>query len=438
MKIILDFVRTYVQIILPIAGFGAVTFMIFGVVVFFTDWRRSVRIVVRIIVPLLVIAVAVLAAGRLIATRSQPKRAPIKNPATLVNVVVAKTGSHRVSVPAMATVTAARRVVIRPEVAGRIVEQCPQLLPGGLCKKGDVLATIDPRDYEFAMQQAQSEVDQAQSELALEQGRQTIAKREWELLGKEVPKSAASQGLALRKPQLAAARARLGAAESRLSFAKLNLERTTIRSPFNAVVAEENAEVGQLVDRATSLATLIGTDAFWLRASIPIGRLRLIALPGADGKGGSKVRVIQVTGDGDEAVRQGRVVRLLSDMDKRSRMARLLIEVDDPLALADGARTPLLADSRVQVEIEAAPMERVIEISRAALREGGRVWIMDANDQLEMRKVRVAWHAKDTVLVHIFDEKDGTGIRGDERIVTSLVSAPTPGMALRITDKDGK
>jgi len=83
MKIILDFVRTYLQILLPIAGFGALTFMIFGVILFFTDWRRSARILVRIIVPLLMIAAAFLAAGRLIATRSQPKRAPIKDPAAL-------------------------------------------------------------------------------------------------------------------------------------------------------------------------------------------------------------------------------------------------------------------------------------------------------------------------------------------------------------------
>lgn len=438
MKLITDFLTQFRYIITPVVAFGAVTFMIFGLVILFTDWRRSARILVKIILPLIVIAAAGGAAARLIMTRSEPDWAPAKSLVVPVTVRVVKLGSHKVSVPAMASVTAARTVVLKPEVTGRIVEQCPQLVPGGLCKEGMELVKIDPRDYEHAVDQAQAEVDQAGSQLELEEGRQIIAKREWDLLRDNVPKSETSEGLALRKPQLTAARAGLAAAESRLKLAKLHLERTTIYTPFNAVVTEEKAEFGQVVDRATTLATLIGTDQFWLRVSIPLARLRFVILPDAEGEGGSRVRIIQAAGDGEEMLRDGRVIRLLGDMDKRSRMARLLVEVDDPLGLKEKGRAPLFAGSYVRVEIEGRPIERAAKIPRAALREGGRVWIMDADDKLEMRKVEVAWQTRDSVLVHAFDDKNGAGIRDGERIVMGLISAPVPGMVLRVASEDNE
>jgi len=422
-------------------------------------------LLLKIVLSLVVLAAAAGGAWMLFKTRPKPERAEPKKLVEIVNVVEAKVGSYAVSVPVMATVTPARRIVLKSEVSGRIIERCPQMLLGGLCKKGDLLVRIDPREYEFAVRQAQAVVDQAQSELSLEEGRQVIAKSEWALLGAEVPKSEASRKLALREPQLTAARARLSAAKSRLDLAKLNLERTTIRAPFNAKVVAEKAESTQLIERSTELATLIGTDKFWLRASIPVDRLRLISLPDIQGEGGSSVKVILLPrrngkggsdskvillpgpdgkseaneklipgGKGAGSVRLGRVIRLLGDVDERSRMARLLIEVDDPLALKDPERVPLLAGSRVQVLIDAIPIEGVVKISRAALREGERVWIMDAKDQLDVRKVKVAWRARDSVLVHTFDK--GTGIREGERIVTSLLSVAKREMALKIEGED--
>ncbi len=424
-----------VSLVAILAAIGA------GILLFVRSFPRRARMWIAIVAPLAVLGAASYAALHFYATRPETARTKPKSPVKLVNVVVAKVGSHKVSVPAMATVVAARTVVLKSQVRGRIIEQCPQMLLGGLCKKGDVLLRIDPREYEFAVDQAQAAVDQAQSELSLEEGRQVIAKSEWALLGAEVPRSEASRKLALREPQLTAARARLSAARSRLDLAKLNLERTTIRAPFNAKVVEGGAdlkmelkaEVGQVVDGSTSLARLIGTDKFWLRASLPVGRLQLIRLPGSDGKGGADVKIILGAGNGRDVVRQGRVIRLLGDTDSRSLMARMLIEVDDPLALEDVHLVPLLAGGRVRVEIDAIPIEGVVKVSRAALREGDRVWIMDAKDKLDVRRVKVAWRAKDSVLVHTFDK--GTGIRDGERIVTSLLSMAKRGADLKIEGK---
>ncbi len=408
-----------------------------GVVVAIRRLPRRVGFWMMVPLPIAVLMIAAGGAGYVIVTKPPPERKETETLATLVEVEAATTGTYPVHVPAMAMVTPSRTVVIRPEVAGRIIEPCPQLVPGGLCKEGAVLARIDPRDYALAVEQAAADVAQARSQLELEKGRGEIARREWALLESDLAKSAATQELALRKPQLASAKARFDSAQSRLAFAKLNLERTTIRTPFNAVVTEERAELGQLVDRSMNLATLVGTDAFWLRVSIPLDRLRFVVVPGADGEGGSTARVILTTRQGGETERQARVVRLLSDTDPRSRMARLLLEVKDPLGLEKPGRTPLLAGSRVRVEIEGRVLENVVRLPRTALREGGMVWIMDDEDRLEMRKLKVIWYEKDHVLAEPRGEDD-TGVRAGERVVLGLIATPVPGMALRLEELEEK
>ena len=86
----------------------------------------------------------------------------------------------------MGTVVPAESVTLQPQVDGEIVFVSDDLEPGGLLSAGDELLRIDPRDYELAVLQRESEVAQAQSTLRLEQGQQSIAKREFELLSESM------------------------------------------------------------------------------------------------------------------------------------------------------------------------------------------------------------------------------------------------------------
>ena len=86
-------------------------------------------------------------------------------------------GSARTRIDAMGTVVPAESVTLQPQVGGEIVFVSDDLEPGGLFSTGDELLRIDPRDYELAVLQRESEVAQAQSTLRLEQGQQTIANR---------------------------------------------------------------------------------------------------------------------------------------------------------------------------------------------------------------------------------------------------------------------
>jgi len=383
--------------------------------------------ILRRLLPLVIIAVGVLGAWWLVANRPRAQREHLEPVPPIARVVQAERTTERVRVAAMGTVLAAKRVVLQPEVSGRIVGQSSQLLPGGLFRKGDVILRIDPRDYETAVKQQEAAVEQARLEVQLEKGRQVIAQREWTLLEEDIALDQASQELALRKPQRKNAQVSLEAAESTLEQARLQLERTKVYAPFNAVVQEEFVDEGQLVNPQTRLATLIGTDQFWVQVSIPVDRLRWLAFSGTEGTDASDVTVIQEVSWDAQIERPARLVRLLGDLDPVGRMARVLVEIDDPLDLKSDANPhtiPLMLGAYVRVEIKGKSVEEVFSVPRTSIREGEQVWIMDEEGRLVFRPVEVLHRSKDRVLIR-------NGLEGGERIVTNRIPSPLPGMKLR-------
>jgi RND family efflux transporter MFP subunit len=388
----------------------------------------SGRRILRWVLPLVVLAAGIFGARWLVVNRPRAERAEVEPIPPLVRVAAAVRSAEPVTIVAMGTVVPARRVVLQAEVSGRIVAQSPQLLPGGLFQKGDVILQIDPRDYETAVQQQKAAVEQARLEVQLEAGRQVIAEREWRLLEEDIPLDQASQELALRRPQQKNARVSLEAAEAALEQARLQLERTTVHAPFNAVVQEEFVDVGQLVSPQTQLATLIGSDRFWVQVSIPVDRLGWLSFSGTEAVGGARVRVIQeITGE-VSIERPGHLVRLLGDLDPVGRMARVLVEIEDPLGLNSSKAPqgiPLMLGAYVRVEIEGRAAEEAFSLPRTAIREGDRVWIANEEDRLEVRPVDVLWRGKDKVLIR-------KGLRDGDRVVTDSIPLPIPNMKLRV------
>lgn len=382
----------------------------------------------RWLLPVIVLAAGVFGAWWLVANRPRAQREHLEPIPPLAQVVEARRSTEPVTIVAMGTVVPAKRVVLQPEVSGRIVEQSSQLLPGGLFRAGEVILQIDPRDYEAMVKQQEAAVEQARLEVELEKGRQVIAKREWGLLEEDIPLDQASQDLALRKPQQKNARVALEAAESALEQARLQLARTTVYAPFNAVVQEEFVDEGQLVSPQTQLATLIGSDRFWVQVSIPVDRLRWLVFSGTEASRESKVKVVQeVTGE-VSIERSARLVRLLGDLDPVGRMARVLVEIEDPLGLnskKSPTHLPLMLGAYVRVEIEGRMAEEVFSLPRTAIREGDQVWIVDQEDRLAVRPVQVIWRNKDTVLLR-------DGLRDGDRVVTNSIPLPIPNMKLRV------
>ena len=109
-------------------------------------------------------------------------------------------------------VSAAQRVQLSAQVAGRIFQVEQDAIPGATLVKNQKIATIEKQDYRLQVQQQQAAVIQAQATLDLEKGQGQLAKEEYELAKSQLNSSLKNNDLVLRKPQIAAAMAKLSLA----------------------------------------------------------------------------------------------------------------------------------------------------------------------------------------------------------------------------------
>jgi len=389
--------------------------------------RRWKTVVFRGLLPLVVIAVGAGVALWLMETGPQAKPRPKVRNATPVAVRAVDYSAQQTVIAGMGTVAAACTVELKPQVNGEIIELNKDLVPGGHFSKGQTLLKIDPTDYRLTVRELATDVAKAESDLQLEQGNQLIAQKEYKLLGETV--SDQERALMLRQPQLENLRATLEAAQTKLDQARVDLARTEIKVPFNAVVQSRAVTLGTRASESTVLATLVGTDAYWVEVSVPVSQLRWVRIPQSQGDEGALVRIYDTAAWGDGVFRQGRVIRLESGLEEQGRMARLLVRVEDPLNLkSDNTDKPrMLIGSYVRVEIEGKSVASAAAIEREFIRNGNSVWVMNPEGNLAIRPVTIAFRGAHQLLVT-------GGIEPGEQLVITDLAAPVAGMALSTAD----
>jgi len=227
-------------------------------------------------------------------------------------------------------------------------------------------------------------------------------------------------------PQLESAKAAVEMAQANLEKAQLDLERTVIKSPFNAIILEENIEVGAQVQPSKQLARLAGTDEYWVEISLPLDRLRWIgAYPG---KIKNVPALIQYpNGEAGTTVWHGTVLNIKGELEQKGRMVRLIVNVKNPLGKKTGNHSGpvLIAGSHVRVAIYGRNLKNVYVIPRSALHENDTVWVANVDDKLKLRKVEVKWKERDEVVI-------SSGIKPGERLIISDLAAPVEGMLLTV------
>lgn len=279
------------------------------------------------------------------------------------------------------TVVAHREVDVIAQVSGQIVETSPQFVDGGVVRKGELLVELEQADYLYALANAQAQLAQAAELLATERGRGRQARREWRDLG-----NADANSLALREPQLAAAEANHAGAKAARDQAQLNLERTRITAPFDALVMSINADLGQFVGGATSLARLASTD--WAEVQLPLTDRQLERLPplavAADGTFKPLDATVTARFAGKDWSWQAKIVRSQAQINRDSRVLYVVAKIDAPFILPAGSeRPPLRLGQFVQVAIAATPLPNTISVPREAVVDQQAVWVLDKDNRLQ-------------------------------------------------------
>ena len=354
--------------------------------------------------------------------RPRPERKKPVPSAQIVTVRELAVTSQQVVVPVMGSVVPAAEIDLKSRVAGEVLWVHSEFVEGGIVKKGQTLLRIDPTEYELALIRKKAVLEGAILDLKTEEGRQSIAKSEWEILGLEEKATDMDRELALRQPQLAANRANLEAARAEVKQAELDLVRTAIKAPFNAVIRSADVNVGAQITVQGTLAHLVGSDSFFIEALLPLDRLEWVHIPENSRNTGSKAEIVSDSG----RVLTGRIYKLLGDIEPDGRLAKIFIQLNDPLDLnrQNGDRRPLLLGDYVSARIEGRSVQNVFIIERQHIRDGNRVYIADEDDRLQVHTVDIIWNSTDHVLVR--------GLVEGERLIISDVPAPVEGMRVRV------
>ena len=387
-----------------------------------------IKLILRIILPILVLAGAGYATVTIIRNRPAPETRVAEIPLPLVETMEA--GYSNVTLSVFAEGTVAPRTVseLTPEVSGRVIDVAESLVVGGFFEKEDVLLRLDSRDYELAVTRSQAAIAQAKLRLETERQEAAVAMEEWELLGSGRPTP-----LAMREPQIAEAQAALASAEAVSQQAEYDLERTVVRAPFAGRVRQERVDVGQFVARGNSVATLYAVDAAEVRLPIPDSELAFLNLPLAyrdDEVAIGSVRGPRVTLRSEFAGRRhewrGTIVRTEGEIDPRTRMVHAIARVEDPYARgSDPNRPPLAVGMFVEAEIIGRSSGRVMVLPRTVLRGADRVLIVDDADHVRFRQVELFRLERDRILVK-------SGIEEGDRIIVSPLENAVDGMPVQV------
>jgi len=301
------------------------------------------------------------------------------------------------------------------QVSGQVVELSDAFVRGGFVKQGQLLARIDPNDYEAALIEAQASLASARASLETERAQGKVAEQEW----KEITSSSPTE-LSLRKPQLAQELARVKAAQASVLRAERNMERTEVKAPFDAMIEARNIGLGSFVGTGSNIGKLLGTAIAEVRLPVADNQLQFLV-----NQGENATVNLNGTYAGTNTVWSAAIIRSEGVIDNKSRMSYLVAEIKDPYALAkDNQATPLRFGSYVKANILGLDIAQATSLPRYLV-VNDKVAILDAESKLHYVAIDIIRQVGANVIV-------SNGLAAGDKLIVSALDYPIDGMQLSL------
>ena len=396
----------------------------------------------NLLLPAGILLGSIIVAAILVRLRPEP---PVREPPSripFVTTAVAEPRQGSIPVYGAGTVRPRAEVHVAAQVSGKVSWVAPTFQSGGRVSAGDVLFRINDADYVNLVRQASANVAAQQVGLLLAEADARIAEDEYERYERREPSDTGSgdaNPLALRLPQLEAARAALARDSAVLADANLALTRTEVTAPFSGIVRSESVAPGQFVAPGQSVGRLYADDA--VEIVVPLADHDAALIPDLwelkAGDGNRRVRATATTEYGDVSYQwTGYVDRAEAALDEQTRTIHVVIRVPRPMAGGTPVATddrgppalleppPLLVGQFVEVQIDGLTPESYFTIPRAALRTGNEVWALEDGNLISIIPVRVLQRSDEIVYVV-------GGLSAGQPVVLTGIQIATEGMAVR-------
>ena len=282
---------------------------------------------------------------------------------------------------------------------------------GTIVKKGQLLFTLDKREYEAKLQQAKAQLEGAMARL----GKAETDERRLKPLAERraVPQQDYDNAVA----NLDTARAGVSAAKADVAGAELDLGYCTIRSPIGGLIGNRLVAPGNLVGKgeATLLDTVSSIDPIRVNATISEAEyLRFFANRKEAGNGSRPLELILA--DGSVFPHKGKVVIVDRAVDPKTGTLKFVAEFPNP----DGQLRPGQF-GRVRAVAEMA--KDAILIPKRAVQEiqGMKsVLVVGADNMVALRTIQPGETVGDLLIVR-------DGLKPGERVIVDGVQKARPG-----------
>jgi multidrug efflux system membrane fusion protein len=339
-----------------------------------------------------------------IAKTENARKAAARQPAIPVSVAQVQKVDFPVYLTSLGTVQAFNTVVVRTRVDGQIDKIAFQ--EGQSVKQGDLLAEIDPRPFQAALDQAKAKKVQDEANLA----NANLDLQRYTKLGE----FATRQQTDTQRSTVAQLTAQIAADDAAISNAQTQRDYTQVRSPISGVVGLRQVDIGNIVNAssATGIVTVTQIEPITVIFTAPEEQLPYIS----EAQKVAPLKTIAITTDGKKPLAEGQLSVINNQVDTTSGTIRLK-------AVFDNKSHTLWPGQSVSTRLLVKTLKDATVVPDDAIQHGTNglyAYAVTSDNRAELRKVKVSQSIDGRSVV---DE----GLQPGERVITGGQFKVQPG-----------
>lgn len=370
---------------------------------------------------MLAAALAVAATGIAVLRARAPAPAPMPAPAAVAepaplefaaaDLMTVTTGTLARVVPLTGTLRPVRQTVVKARVPGELSRVDAR--EGTTVRRGEVLARIDPLEYETRVRERTAQLQAASAQV--DQARRTFDNARALRERNFVSQSALDQVQSAWEVAVATR----DATAAQLALARKALADTALVAPIDGVVAERFAQPGEKLPMDARVLSIVDLSAMEIEAPVPAAEVGSVRI-------GQPV-TLRIEGVAQPQV--GRIARIAPATQPGTRSVPVYIALEnrDP-----SVRAGLFAQGRLTVETR----DNAISVPETAIRDAGarRFVYAIVGDRIVEREVRTGLRddAEGPARIEIIE-----GLAAGDRIVAAQLGTLRAGAPVRVTATSG-
>ncbi|WJR75481.1 efflux RND transporter periplasmic adaptor subunit [Bradyrhizobium sp. NP1] len=336
-----------------------------------------------------------LASAQKSAARPQPIR---------VSVAPVEKADFPIYLTGLGTVQAFNMVVVRTRVDGQIDKIAFQ--EGQMVNQGDLLAEIDPRPFQAALDQAKAKKVQDEADLA----NANLDLQRYTKLGE----FATRQQTDTQRAMVARMTALIAADDAAITNAQTQLDYTQVKAPITGIVGLRQVDVGNIVNAVTQtgIVSITQIEPISVIFTAPEDQLPYIN----EGQAAGALKVIAITTDGKKPLAEGKLAVINNQVDTTSGTIRLK-------AVFDNKNHALWPGQSVLTRLLIKTLKDVTVVPDDAIQhstDGLYAYAVSQDNKAELRKVKVSQSIDGRSVV---DE----GLKPGEQVITGGQFKVQPG-----------